>query len=89
MQKSTFTNWLNDRLKSGRTPKVQDISEDLRDGTLLIKLLENLTKKKIKGYTKNPKIPAQKLVNLDLVLDFIKKEGVKLIGIGKRNHNRF
>ena len=73
---------MNDRLKSGRTPKVQDITSDLRDGTLLIKLLENLTKKKIKGYTKNPKIPAQKLVNLDLVLDFIKREDIKLIGIG-------
>ncbi len=84
MQKSTFTNWLNDRLKGGRQvlPRVQDLSEDLRDGTLLIKLLENLTKKKIKGYTKHPKTSAHELVNLDLVMEFMKKEGIKLIGIG-------
>ena len=83
-QKSTFTNWLNDRLKAGRhgVPKVQDLSEDLRDGILLIKLLETLTKKKIKGYAKNPKMPAHKLVNLDLAFEFMKKEDVKLIGIG-------
>ena len=82
MQTSTFANWLNDRLKSGKH-KVRDLSEDLRDGTLLIRLLENLTKKKIKGYTKNPKMAAHKLVNLDLAFEFMKKEEVKLIGIGK------
>ena len=83
MQISTFTNWLNDRLKGGRhSPKVQSLSEDLRDGTILIRLLENLTKKKIKGYTKNPKMAAHKLVNLDLAFEFMKKEEVKLIGIG-------
>lgn len=84
MQRSTFTNWLNDRLKSGRhsSPKVHDLSADLRDGTLLIKLLENLTKKKIRGYAKNPKMAAHKLVNLDLAFNFMKREEVKLIGIG-------
>ncbi len=77
-------NWLNDRLKSGRhSPKVQSLSEDLRDGTILIRLLENLTKKRIRGYAKNPKTAAHKLVNLDLVFEFMKKEEVKLIGIGK------
>lgn len=49
---------------------------------MLIKLLENLTKKKIRGYTKNPKMPAHKLDNLDLAFQFMKKEEVKLIGIG-------
>lgn len=84
MQRSTFSNWFNDRLKTGRhsSPKVQNLAEDLRDGTLLIKLLENLTKTKIKGYTKNPKIAAHKLVNLDLAFEFMKKEEVKFIGIG-------
>ena len=40
---------------------------------------------KIKGYTKNPKIAAHKLVNLDLAFEFMKKEEVKLIGIGSYN----
>ena len=61
---------------------MQNLPEDLRDGTVLIRLLENLTKKKIRGYTKNPKIAAHKLVNLDVAFDFMKKEEVKLIGIG-------
>ena len=84
LQKLTFTNWLNDRLKAGRQgPKVTDLSEDLQDGILLIRLLENLTKKKIRGYTKNPKMPAHKLDNLELAIDFMNNEDIKLIGIGQ------
>jgi len=84
VQKNSFTNWVNDRLKAGKqgAPKILDLSTDLSDGLMLIRLLENLTKKKIKGYTKNPKMPAHKLDNLDLAINFMKNEGVKLIGIG-------
>ena len=71
-------------MKAGRQgPKVTDLSEDLQDGILLIRLLENLTKKKIRGYTKNPKMPAHKLDNLELAIDFMKNEDLKLIGIGQ------
>lgn len=84
----TFTNWVNDRLKgksglSSNTLKVKDLSTDLKDGVVLIRLLENLTSKKIHGYEKTPQVTAHKMVNLDLVFQFLKKEHVKLIGIGR------
>ena len=41
VQKKTFTNWINDRLKeTDRT--VEDLKTDLDDGVTLIKLLEVL-----------------------------------------------
>lgn len=53
LQQVTFTNWFNNRLGGSKStyagPKVTDLSISLYDGILLIKLLENLTGKKIKG----------------------------------------
>lgn len=78
----TFTNWFNSHLKSER--RVFDLSIDLKDGILLIKLLENLTKKKVKNFMgKIPKTEAHKLENLALAFDFMQSQQIKLIGIGK------
>ena len=41
VQKKTFTNWVNDRLK-GSERKVDDLQTDLDDGVTLITLLEAL-----------------------------------------------
>ena len=41
VQKKTFTNWINDRLKE-TDRKVEDLETDLEDGVTLIKLLEVL-----------------------------------------------
>ena len=84
----TFTNWFNDRLTTSKGssttgPKVRDLSIDLHDGLLLIKLLENLTGKKIKGHERNPKVTAQKMVNLDVIFEFLRNQDIKLIGIGR------
>ena len=57
---------------------------DLDDGLVLIRLLEGLTRKKISGYVKLPRVTAHKMVNLDLALRFISDENIKLIGIGKK-----
>ena len=85
LQITTFTNWVNDRLKVGKHDrKVRDLFLDLKDGMLLIKLLENLTKKKVKGFTgKVPKTEAHKIVNLDLAFQFMESERIKLVGVGK------
>ena len=87
-QQVTFTNWFNDRLGSSKSsysgPKVKDLSIDLHDGVLLLRLLENLTGKKIYGYEKSPQLTAHKMVNLDLAFEFMKKEEIKLVGIGER-----
>ena len=85
VQITTFTNWLNDRLKLGKNERrVEDLFLDLKDGMLLIKLLENLTKKKVKGFTgKVPKTEAHKIVNLDLAFKFMESEKIKLVGVGE------
>jgi hypothetical protein len=65
--------------------KVEDLFADLRDGLLLMKLLENLTKKKVAGFTgKTPKTEAHKIVNLDLAFKFMKSENIKMVGVGKQ-----
>lgn len=58
-------------------------STELSDGVVLIRLLEGLTGKRIGGYERLPKTTAHKMVNLDLVFQFIANEKIKLIGIGK------
>ena len=46
VQKKTFTNWVNKKLKD--TPyKVEVLEKDLDDGVTLIKLLETLANKKM------------------------------------------
>ena len=50
--------------------------------------MEVLTKKKITGYVKQPRITVHKMVNLDLALRFIADEGIKLIGIGIKKKER-
>lgn len=87
-QQMTLTNWVNDRLKSPKgnssaAPQVTDLRVDLKDGLLLIRLLENLTGRKIKGFERHPEKTAHKMVNLDLAFERMKSEGVKLIGIGQ------
>ena len=62
---------------------MKDFKYDLHDGLLLIHLLEQLTEKKIRGYERTPQITAHKMVNLDIALEFLKKEGVKFVAIGE------
>ena len=46
VQKKTFTNWVNEKLK-GTSYRVDDLEKDLDDGVTLIKLLETLANKKM------------------------------------------
>lgn len=43
----TFTNWANSLLQKGGKPPMTDLREDMKDGTVLISLLEILTGKDI------------------------------------------
>jgi len=45
VQKNTFTNWCNDRLKDTGV-KIADLEVDLQDGLTLIQLLEVLAQRK-------------------------------------------
>ncbi len=41
VQRKTFTNWVNDKLKATES-QVEDLKDDLRDGVALITLLQIL-----------------------------------------------
>lgn len=60
--------------------KVDDLSTDLADGVNLVNLLEIISSKQIK-YNKTPKLLMQKLENLNFALEFLKREGIKLVNI--------
>lgn len=90
IQLTTFTNWVNDRLSGSKAnysgPVVANLHRDLSDGVILVKLLENLTNKRVRGFVKNPKITAQKMANIQLAFELMLSQEVKLIGIGNIEH---
>jgi hypothetical protein len=51
---------------------------DLRDGYLLVQLLEIISAKDLGKHKKHPKIRAQQLENAQLAIKFIKDEGIKV-----------
>eukprot|EP01121_Diplochlamys_sp_Union-15-3_P010441 TRINITY_DN2930_c0_g1_i1.p1 TRINITY_DN2930_c0_g1~~TRINITY_DN2930_c0_g1_i1.p1 ORF type:complete len:224 (-),score=36.15 TRINITY_DN2930_c0_g1_i1:25-696(-) len=79
-QLKAFTNWCNHYL-SERMLKIEDLTTDLSNGIILINLLEILSDKNISGYIKKPSLKLQKIQNLSIALNFLKNEGVKLVGI--------
>lgn len=84
LQQATFVNWVNDRLKvGGKATKVGDLTVDLQDGTVLVRLMEGLTGNKVKGYNRTPRLTAHKMDNLDLVFSFMRSSGIKVVGIGE------
>ena len=77
---------MNERLKNGGSNmKVTNLVDDLQDGIILIRLVEILTGKKIKGFNKpvGPSLATHKLANLELAFKLMKSSGVKLVSIGK------
>ena len=82
IQQKTFTRWVNEHLKK-QSRFVRDLKTDLSDGLNLIALLEALSQKRLGRFTKNPRIRAQKLENVDVCVRFIASEGIRLVNIGK------
>jgi len=63
--------------------KILNLETDLENGLMLINLLEVISDKEIGAkYNKVPKMRMQMLENTSVALSFIKKEGIKLVGIG-------
>jgi len=86
-QKKTFTRWMNYFL-SERLLKVDDLFKDLRDGVKLIHLLELISSKKLGKYVDKPKLPLHELGNINVALDFIKAEGLKIVNIDAQDINK-
>lgn len=86
IQEKVFARWCTDYL-SERGMACENLQTDFKDGLLLINLLEILSAKKLGRYNKNPLVINQKLENINLCIDFIKKEGIKLVNIGSDDIN--
>lgn len=84
IQKRTFTKWVNVMLKV-RGYHVEDLDNDLKNGVILINLLEILSGKKIPVYNKHPRVVNQKYENNKIAIDFIASEGIKLVNIGSED----
>merc|ERR1712232_274094 len=82
IQEKAFTRWCNNHLED-RGRCINDFRTDWKDGLNLIALLEIFTfPKTMPRYNKHPRIPIQKTENIQIALDFLKNEGIKLVNIG-------
>lgn len=80
IQEKTFTNWVNEQLKSvGEV--VTDLRTDLTDGLRLISLIEVLQKRRLKRI-KKPMNQHQCLENVQTALNAMAQDNIKLVNIG-------
>lgn len=82
IQKKTFLNWMNNQLNKKSISPIGNLDADISSGVSLIQLLEVISDEGLGKYNKNPKMRIQKMENLTLALDFIRKRGVQLTNIG-------
>jgi len=77
-QKKAFKNWANYWLRSGgyTERKIENVIVDVQDGVILINLFQALSGQQIHRYVKQPKLTAQKLENLSIVLNAFKEYGI-------------
>ncbi|KAI6772340.1 hypothetical protein HG530_003298 [Fusarium avenaceum] len=81
VQQKTFTKWLNTKIEA-RNLEVKDLISDLKDGVMLIHLLECLSHESLGRYASKPKLRVQKFENANLALDFVKSRGIQMTNIG-------
>ncbi|KAL5107582.1 Nesprin-1 [Taenia crassiceps] len=82
VQKKTFTNWMNTYLVKANPPiKVTDLFEDIRDGVVLIRLLEILSREALPVDITADMKPAHCLSNVKTALDFLGTRKIKLVNI--------
>ena len=79
MQKKTFTKWVNSHLVRINC-KITDLYTDLRDGKMLIKLLEILSGERLPRPTKD-KVRIHCLENVGKALSFLYEQRVHLENI--------
>ncbi|MFH4977425.1 hypothetical protein AB6A40_004134 [Gnathostoma spinigerum] len=80
----TFTNWLNHQFGDIGI-RIENASKELSDGILLIKLIEILQDRTCTGkiYKDKPS-EMQKILNVQMGLDALKEDGVRMANIGAR-----
>jgi len=78
LQKKIFGRYVSQQLRNnGIKQAVNDIVEDLKDGTLLLTLVEVLSGKELNPKPKAAKMRIQQIDNVNEVLKFIKAAGIK------------
>lgn len=83
IQQNTFTRWCNEHLKCVNKT-VTDLQKDFSDGLKLISLLEVLSQKKMyRKHHNRPNFRQMKLENVSVALEFLDREHIKLVSIGK------
>ncbi|XP_061626995.1 spectrin beta chain, non-erythrocytic 1-like isoform X2 [Phyllopteryx taeniolatus] len=83
VQKKTFTKWVNSHL-SRVSCRISDLYTDLRDGRMLIRLLEVLSGEKLPKPTKG-RMRIHCLENVDKALQFLKEQRVHLENMGSHD----
>uniref|UniRef100_T1IQM9 Spectrin beta chain n=1 Tax=Strigamia maritima TaxID=126957 RepID=T1IQM9_STRMM len=83
VQKKTFTKWVNSHLVRVSC-RITDLYTDLRDGKMLIKLLEVLSGERLPRPTKG-KMRIHCLENVDKALQFLKDQRVHLENMGSHD----
>ncbi|XP_030069865.1 spectrin beta chain, erythrocytic [Microcaecilia unicolor] len=83
VQKKTFTKWVNSHL-ARVTCRISDLYMDLRDGRMLIKLLEVLSGEQLPRPTKG-RMRIHCLENADKALQFLKEQKVHLENMGSHD----
>ncbi|XP_062270966.1 spectrin beta chain, non-erythrocytic 1-like, partial [Scomber scombrus] len=83
VQKKTFVKWVNSHL-SRVSCRITDLYMDLRDGRMLIKLLEVLSGERLPKPTKG-RMRIHCLENVDKALQFLKEQRVHLENMGSHD----
>jgi len=85
VQIKAFTSWLNSYLEK-REKKLNDLQNDLQDGTLLNHFLEIVSDKKLGRWELAPSRKVHKLENLSIGLNYIQNDlKIRLVGIGSED----
>ncbi|GFY40265.1 nesprin-1 [Trichonephila inaurata madagascariensis] len=82
VQKKVFTNWTNHYLAQHEPPmRVEDLIDDLRDGSKLIALIEHLSGERLHGERGRRLRRPHFLSNVNQVLQFLERKRIKLVNI--------
>ncbi|XP_022288939.2 filamin-A-like [Crassostrea virginica] len=81
IQKNTFTNWVNEQLRM-RGISIHDLRTDLADGVSLVALLEVLQRRRLVGAVEHPSNPHEVLQNLNVALEAVGEDNVRIVNIG-------
>ncbi|CAH2053923.1 unnamed protein product, partial [Iphiclides podalirius] len=79
VQKKTFAKWINSQLVKNNKPLVQDLFQDLRDGEVLLSLLEILTAQQYRR--ERGQMRVHQLNNVNAALRALEAAGLRLVNI--------